>query len=391
MRLTPVPGEKGAAMVDALIHEIDLLNKNRWNLFKEIQKPKIGWLSIYTPEEILDAAGLLPYHITGEDRPNPQKASTYMHSNLCPYVLSSLEEVLDGVHDFAEGIIFVNACDARRRMYDVLKHFDRSRFFYILDFSKVVTINSKKYYRQQLQTFIQALEKSFHFRFSVDALHESIQSWNETRHLLCELYEYRRTGNAGMTCSQALKIVKASMSGLREAFNNKMSRLLDEIKIKSALKNPENKYRLLLCGSYFDHLDIVETIESYGAEIICENISIGLKYFEGEIDTTGDPLDALADYYLEKASCARMIDFEKRCKKILHLVEHYQIQSVFFFSLKFCDNNLLDFPLLKERLNEKGIPVFFIEAERSIENIEQIKTRIIAFLESQMGYSDANV
>jgi benzoyl-CoA reductase/2-hydroxyglutaryl-CoA dehydratase subunit BcrC/BadD/HgdB len=58
---------------------------------------------------------------------------------------------------------------------------------------------------------------------------------------------------------------------------------------------------------------------------------------------------------------------------------------VIYFSLKFCDNNLLDFPLVKKKLNEKGVPVFLIEAERSFKNIEQIKTRIIAFLESQIG------
>jgi bcr-type benzoyl-CoA reductase subunit C len=373
-------------MIDALIHDINHLNKNKWNLLKENKKPKIGWLSIYTPEEIIHAAGMIPYHITGESKLNFPKASTHMHSNLCPYVLSSFEEVLDGVHDFAKGTIFVNACDARRRMYDVYKHFDQSKFLYLLDFSKVVNINSKRYFRLQLQNLIFALENYFHCKITNEALHEAIKLWNKTRNLLSELYEYRRTGNADITGSQAMKLVKASMIGLKEEFNIRLSRLLDQIKKKRSKIKPENRYRILLCGSYFDHMDIAEIIESYGAYIVCENISVGLKYFEGQVDTTGDPLDALADYYLEKATCARMIDFDRRVNNLLNLVESYNIQSVVFFALKFCDNNLLDFPLIKKKLNERSLPVFFIEAERSFENIEQIKTRIIAFLESQMGY-----
>lgn len=371
-------------MIDHMIEDINLLNQNKFQLLKKIDRKKIGWFSIYAPEEIISAAGMLPYHITGETRHNYPNASTHMHSNLCPYVLSSFEEVLDGVHNFSSGMLFVNACDARRRLYDVWKHFDASKFLFLLDFSKVVNSHAKKYFRQQLQKLVLALENHFHCKITDESLCASIHLWNETRSMLNELYELRRTGKISITGSQAIKIVKASMTGLRDEFNKRLTRLLSAIKDDSDPKPPK-KYKILLCGSFFDHMDIAEIIEGYGADIACENINIGIKYFEGEVDTEMDPLSALADYYLEKATCARMTDFDKRFNHLWSLVQLFNIQSVIYFSLKFCDNNLLDFPLIKKKLNEKGVPVFFIEAERSFENIEQIKTRILAFLESQMG------
>lgn len=375
---------KGAAMIDQMIEEINFLNQNKYELLENSDRSKIGWLSIYVPEEIIYAANMLPYHITGETRHNFPKASTHMHSNLCPYVLSSFEEVLDGVHNFSSGTLFVNACDARRRLFDVWKHFDFSKFLYLLDFPKVVNAHTKNYFRIQLQKLVDALENHFHCKITDESLSKSIHFWNDTRSMLNELYELRRTGKVSITGSQVIKIVKASMTGLRDEFNRKLSGLLSEIKSNG---NPtcSEKYRILLCGCFFDHMDIVEIIENYGADIACENISAGIKYFEGQVNTAIDPLSALADYYLEKATCSRMTDFDKRFNHMWRLAQTYNIQSIIYFSLKFCDNNLLDFPLVKKKFNKKGIPVFFIEAERSFENIEQIKTRIIAFLESQIG------
>jgi benzoyl-CoA reductase/2-hydroxyglutaryl-CoA dehydratase subunit BcrC/BadD/HgdB len=371
--------------METLIKEITDLHENRFQFLKNEDQPKINWLSPGTPEEVIYAANMIPYRITGETRTNFSKASAYMHRNICPYVLSCFEEALDGVHQFASGTVIVNACDVRKRLFDVWKYFDGSTFLHLMDFPKVVTPLTRKYYRQQIQQLVTSIERHFHCRITDESLKEAIQSCNQTRRLLTQLYELRRQGLAPISAPQAINIVKAAATGLRSQFQRKLSDLLEHIKNKPA-PNKKNEYRVLLCGSYFDHSEIANIFAEYGANIICEDMSNGIKYFEGEVNPEANPIDALADYYLEKATCARMTDSEYRFNHIWKLVEDYQIQSVVYFSLKFCDNNLFDFPYQKKRLNERGIPVFFIEAERSADNIEQKKTRIMAFLESQMGY-----
>lgn len=371
--------------MDELIKDINAIHENRFQLLKNEAKPKINWISIYTPEEIINAAGMIPYRISGETRPNFPKASAYMHRTLCPYVLSCFEEALDGVHHFNSGTVIVNACDARKRLYDVWKYFENSSFLHLVDFPRVVNPDTKKYFRRQIQQLIQSLEGHFHCKITDDSLKEAISLFNDTRTLLAELYDLRKKGIAPITGSQAVNIVKASMTGLRKEFNRKLSRLLDNIRNNQPVPH-QKEYRILLCGSYFDHFEIGSIFEEYGVNLICEDTSTGINYFKGLVSREGNPIDALTDYYLEKATCARMIDSRKRFDHIWHLVESFDIRSVIYFSLKFCDNNLFDFPYQKKRLNEKGIPVFFIEAERAVENIEQVKTRIIAFLESQIGY-----
>jgi benzoyl-CoA reductase/2-hydroxyglutaryl-CoA dehydratase subunit BcrC/BadD/HgdB len=63
------------------------------------------------------------------------------------------------------------------------------------------------------------------------------------------------------------------------------------------------------------------------------------------------------------------------------LVNAFRADAVIYFSIKFCSTNLLDMSSIKDKLNESGVPVLFLEGERSLVNAGQLKTRIQAFLE----------
>lgn len=64
-----------------------------WNLSKEDQdseRPWVGWLCTYAPEEIIYAAGFHPFRLR-ENSPSTKIADTYIHYNMCPYVRSCLD------------------------------------------------------------------------------------------------------------------------------------------------------------------------------------------------------------------------------------------------------------------------------------------------------------
>ncbi len=369
--------------MEDLIDTVIGLHKNRFDLLKKNKKPKIGWLSICTPEEIIHAAGFLPYRITGETRPNAVKAGGYMHRNICPYILSCFEEALTGVHDFSSGVIIVNACDTRRRLCDVWKYFLKTNFVYMIDMPKAVNPHTKDYYKAQLCQLVKAIERNYGKKITDDSIREAISLYNEKRLLLQQLYELRKQDNPPISGAQVINIVKAGMVGLNEEFNSRLSDLLDELHSQKPDNSESDKPRILICGSYFDHIEIIDMLEQIGAVVVCEDISNGIKYFEGGVDIDKNPVTALADYYLDKATCARMTDSEKRFSHLWNLITEYRVDSVIYFSLKFCDNNLIDFSYQKKRLDENGIPVLFLEIERVATNISQMKTRMQAFMERQ--------
>jgi benzoyl-CoA reductase/2-hydroxyglutaryl-CoA dehydratase subunit BcrC/BadD/HgdB len=271
----------------------------------------------------------------------------------------------------------------RKRLYEVWSTYLNPEFSFFLDLPRDTKQMSKDYFRSQLQKLISLLETHFHCRITNEALYESIGIFNESRKLMQGLYHLRKTGLPGISGSDILDIIKACTVGLKKEFNENLKTLLEAIGSQKEEKKLK-KHKILICGSYFDQKNIIDTIEKFGACVICEDISNGIKYFEGGICLDEEPVKAIADYYLEKNTCARVIDSNRRLNHLLELIEEYEAESVIYFSLKFCDTNLLDFPFIRDRLMERGIPVLFIEGERHMTNIENVKTRIMTFIEARM-------
>ena len=365
------------------ITEVTDIHHNRFEILKALDRPKIGWVSIYTPEEILYAAGLIPYRISGETCTKATKASAYMHRNICPYVLSCLEEVLAEKHDFADGAIIANVCDARRRLSDVWKYFRPDDFVHTLDLPKEIDTTTKAYFITEMQHLMEVLEERFDVKITDEALQHAVSVYNQSRELMQRLYDLRNNIHPPIAGEDYMFMVKAAMTGPREVFNEKLTQLVEDLP-RHGREQPIDTPRIMICGSYFDHPHIIRVIEEMGGMVVCEDISNGVKYFEGIVDENKEPLAALADYYLDKATCAALFDSGKRFDHMMELIRQYKVDAVIYVSLKFCDNNLIDFHYQQKRLAEKKIPLLFLETERMASNMGQLRTRIQAFLESAM-------
>ena len=125
--------------------------------------------------------------------------------------------------------------------------------------------------------------------------------------------------------------------------------------------------------------------------MVCEDLCTGIRYFEGLVDINIEPLSALSKRYLNRPPCARMIDADKRFDYLWNLIEEYRIDGVIYYTLKFCDTNLFEFPYLRERLREKGVSILFLESDGSASYSGQMRTRIEAFLESLMMRKEKEV
>ncbi|MNO18777.1 R-phenyllactate dehydratase beta subunit [compost metagenome] len=364
------------------IEFFDLMNRNRIEFVKSAGRAAIGWSSIYTPEEILYAANLTPFRITGEYADSISQAGSMICSNYCSYLLHCLGEGIEGHYDFVDGFVFVDECDWRKRLYETWTKNLQPSFHYLLELPKTVTPQSRKYFYMQLKKWIRALEEHYHIEITEDRLLKSIQIHNETRHLLQQLYELRKSDAPPITGAEVMQIVKASTVGLKEQFNAQLSNYLQELSHRQ--NTAAKRHRVLLCGSYYDQPEITEIIEQTGALIVCEDLSTGIKYVEGAIDEEAEPIQAIADYYLNKATCARMFDSDIRLQHLLRLIEEYQVESVIYFTLKFCDIYLMDYPYISSQLQKRGISLLFIEGEQQMTNIQSIKTRIQTYLETRM-------
>lgn len=347
-------------------------------------KPMIGWFCTYLPEEILLAAGLHSYRIM-ESSPCISRARACLSSNLCSYVMSSLEAALEGRYSFLDGLVIANSCDAMRRLYDAWRHFVKAPpFIHMLDIPKKVDKESIKYFRQCLIWLKEAIEAHYKIKITEQALKEAINITNQTRRLLSQLYHLRKEDNPPINGVEISSIMKSAMTQPKEEFNKRLSSLLLEIKNRMSEPNfsNTNRTRILITGGFIDQTEIVRLIEGLGAHVVCEELCTGIRYFEDLVDVNIEPLSALSKRYLNRPPCARMIDADKRFDYLWNLIEEYRIEGVIYYTLKFCDTNLFEFPYLRKRLREKGIPILFLDSDGSSSYLGQMRTRIEAFLES---------
>jgi len=364
-----------------------ICHKNR--ALKYIKKPIMGWVCTYTPIEIIIAAGFYPYRILPNT--DPSLATSYLDSNFCPYVRSCLGEALDKKSEYADNLIIVNSCDAMRRLYDAWRHYVQGTFIYLLDLPRDDSVKDIQYYQGNLQSLINELEEKFKIKISEDSLYQAISLCNKTRELLAELSDLYINEKVSLSAVEFLQIVKGSMVFPQEEYNGLLEKFIKDVKkgenILSNSSGIRNKSKILITGTIMDDLSIAEVIEDYGGKIVFVDMCTGNRYFQNQIPLktskkiNNNPLELLAEYYLSKTPCPRMMNLEKRWEYLLKIIKDNQVKGVIFYNLKFCDTSFFELPIIRERLQKYGIPSLCLEGEFASSTSGGIKTRVQAFLE----------
>jgi len=139
--------------------------------------------------------------------------------------------------------------------------------------------------------------------------------------------------------------------------------------------------RLMILGSENDDTEFISMVEDLGATFVIDDHCTGTRYFQEEVDPTGDPLSAIAERYVKRVPCpSKDWPQRKRLDHIVQIAEDYNVQGAILIQQKFCDPHELDIPIIKETLEKKGISTLFLELDVTVP-IGQFKTRVEAFLE----------
>lgn len=174
-----------------------------------------------------------------------------------------------------------------------------------------------------------------------------------------------------------------------EEGNRILEEAIAEVKLRapSGAKQP----RLLIWGSLIDNTAFTRLIESSGLDIVVEDTAIGTRPFWHDIDQTDDPLDGVADHYLREVLCPRTFresgatyeeDSDMRFNYLKEFAQHWKVDAVFANIIRNCDVHGYEVPIIKDYLEELGLPVLVIEQDYSTAFLEALRTRFQAFAET---------
>lgn len=357
-------------------------NRTKWAMeWKKQGKEVMGLLCSNVPEEIISAAGVLPWRITGTWREAAPLAAVYRPEMTCRYCSHVLESVLTGELDFLDGLATTQLDDDFKRLWDVLHYLNKPPFTYIMYFPHSSTKTTFRMWVKSVSEFKEAIEEWAGVEITEEELRHQTEVYNTMRTLLMRVYELRKKESPAVTGAESLGITTAARIMPRDEFNKELGALLPYLeKRKAAFK--QTRPRILMLSEYLDHLGYVELVESAGSAVVTDDFDTGFRYFADRVDTSQNNLwEALASRYINRPGSARMVDWNKQAKQLLKMIEEFDVAGVIELKQLYSLPLAYRFFVMKARFTEAGVRYISLDREYHLAHLGMLRTRIEAFLE----------
>lgn len=330
----------------------------------------------YVPEEIILAAGMLPKRLIPRARPAHADGSIY--PNTCHYIKSLLVEGLSGTIS-ADLFIIANSCDGMRRLHDLWGEYVKSVPALFLDVPKRKDTDSIDFFSSELRALAGKLERQAGGVSVADVrLNEAIAACNHVRTLMHEVERRQAQPNSDVDVAAAFDLYREAARLHPFEAARKLENFLSVLRQKTS--GCENS-RVIVAGNVINRPDLLELVQSAGGRVTAIDTCLGARHFDGLVqEDSPDPLRALAERYLTKASCPRMEGIAERAARLQQMAADSHAGGIIYSTVKFCDPHLYDVPFLQDYFQEVGIPFLHLENDYEWSGLSQMQVRVEAFL-----------
>ena len=341
----------------------------------------IGWFNPYIPEEIIHAAGMLPFEVTGDNEPvQMHGAEAHIYSNSCSKIRTCWQLQLDGKYSFLDGLVSTHMCDQDMRLFEVWSYYKKLPYMDAIYAPRKRDEVAVNLYLNDLEVFRSRLSQYLICRIPDVHIANSIKVYNRGRELMQQLYELRKRDRPPVTGAEALEVSKAAARLPRERFNELMEQLLDEI--QSTGREIKKTMRLMIVGNDLHNTNQVANLETLDAVVVADEMNCGIRYAWGQVDTELPPMGALARFY----TMGRPVDMHNwnsdgRLEFIDEMAGQYKVNGIVSEIVRFCTYNGWDKFDLKKLMEKRGIPILDIDLEYGHPAGAQVKIRAEAFME----------
>lgn len=348
---------------------------------REQGKKVIGLLCTYAPEEVVYAAGMLPWRITGTWDSDLSRAAVHRDMDSCRYCTHALESLLRGDLGFLDGIMDSDWDDDRRRLFDTWVYASKPPFTATFIAPKSRSQICERYFAEDVSGIVSSLETFGGRKITEDSLRAAISTCNQTRSLLMRLYELRKRVRPPVTGAEVLGITTASMVMDKAEFNAELEAVLPYLEHRGVGPKHEAP-RILVSSDMLDNPAYIEVIESEGCRVVMDDLDTGSRYFYKLVDENApDPIRAIARRYLWRPADPIAFNWEEQIAQIIEWVRDWRVDGVIELYEEFSPGRQWRSPLLVRELARADIPLARISRTYDLGSVHPLRTRVAAFLE----------
>jgi benzoyl-CoA reductase subunit C len=348
----------------------------------------VGCYPVYTPVELIHAAGMLPVGIIGGgNRLEIAHADSRFQSFVCSIVKSTLELGLTERLSFLDGIVFHSICDPARNLASVFKrNFPKLMVEYIHFPQNMTSRVVEDYLVSEYQRVKSSYETLAGRTVVADDLAKSIRLYNEQRRLMRELYRLRRERPENLSTLESYVLTRV---GTLIPVEEHVTILKDALGALSGRnERPKDRIRVILEGSFCEQppLELIDGLEAAGCYILDDDFLQGWRFFLEDVASDGDPLRNLARAYKDQ-SVFSGVKHDSRVPKAKHLIDRVRetgAAAVLILAAKFCEPALFDYAIYRQALEREGIPHLYLEFEEKMWIFDKARTEVETFVESML-------
>jgi len=344
-----------------------------------------GYMCTHVPEEILYAAGIIPVRVLSSHDSQAMTRS-YIHETYCSFSHDCAYRGLTN-YGFFNLIVTSSSCIHMGEAFNTWVRFAgfKEKSFLISYPHIIHTKPAAGFMVESFREFKQYLEEIVHKPITDEDIERAIKTYNHTRRLLKQLWEFLRHKESPITGSEVATVTLASQLMEKQEFNQLLEELIQ--KLQSAPGKNLPGVRLMVSGGACDDLGIFNLMDKldYSASLVFVDTCTATRYFWFEVpEDRTDKLQAIAEAYIARIPCPAKDNFpgtgeKKRFRFIQQFIEDFKPDGVVLLYQRFCSPQPMDIVGLKPILNNLGIPSLELELDTTLP-ITQFQTQLETFV-----------
>ncbi|MBU1056023.1 MAG: 2-hydroxyacyl-CoA dehydratase family protein [Proteobacteria bacterium] len=357
------------------------------------KKQTIGIYCMVIPEELIYAAGAIPIRLCAGSFEASQSGEDFVPRDGCPLVKASMGfSVQNGLKafDMCDVVIVPTTCDSKRKLGEELSAFKNVWMLEVphikdANFSRRIWVEQMYALKSQLENYVKnGWSKN---KITAKKLGKAINNSARAQFEIRRLLSLRKSAAPVIWGRQAMTVINSYAYIPVTDWTDSMVRLNNELSEK-ALKGEsvcsEKTPRILIAGSpaIFPNLKLPGLIEEMGGIVVYDESCAGDRYLYDPVGSTentlNDQITGIASRYMAPCVCPSFAPNDDRLIMLKKMVTEYRVDGIIYHVLKGCI--IYDFELNRVE-KENGLPLLRIETDYNPEDVEQLRTRIEAFIE----------